>query len=375
MSDSDRMRFIPVAFLFACGVLLLAPRASAACLPDRTGHLTNGTQGCTTSFDCCDGICVPDPGGTNGHICCGAEGEGCATECIADKPAAPPACGGSQVCCSGTCETINSVKECCSGIVDLENGNPLVPCTKQADCCGSQGAVTCVNPNYTNCSGTDPDPDCFCCVNDNQVAPAVCATNDECCDDNAATTCHTAVPFDGVCCRDTDAQCDPTKANQCCGAYNNGGKNFAGEECNGLTKTCCAFNGGVFACTHPSDCCSGVCTSGSCTQCTKNSDCTAGSDCCQALIDGAMSGVCEANASCSNSPPGPCSADSDCSTGYCNPSGQCAVCTADSQCGSGQLCCGGSCTTATCCLDGSGATKAVDCCAGLVLVNGVCSNC
>ena len=133
--------------------------------------------------------------------------------------------------------------------------------------------------------------------------------------------------------------------------------------CSPDTNTCqatCVSAGGT--CGSASPCCSGlVCgTGGTCETCRgTNSTCSIPSDCC--------SNICSGN-SCLGGQGTPCNTGSDCASGTCNSSGQCACGNSGAGCGSNSDCCAGyncqSHACASCGGSGSSCTSGPECCSG-----------
>ena len=263
-------------------------------------------QSCAATSDCCSGTCVAGrctdaicspiggPCGRTGGVCCA--GATCPPAggndlCIACRQP-EQSCGATSDCCSGTCVAGRCTNATCSPV-----GGP----------CGRTGGVCCAGAICPPAGGNDL---CIACRQPEQS----CGATSDCC----SGTC--------VAGRCTNATCSPVGGP--CGRT--GGVCCAGAICPpiGGNDLCIACRQPEQSCSATSDCCSGTCVAGRCT----NATCSpVGGPC------GRTGGVC-------------------CADGFCPPLGNelCVACrrpeqscAQSSDCCSGSSCTGGRCVMTT----------------------------
>ena len=186
--------------------------------------------GCTTFADCCNLV------DCNGGTCCNALGFECGT---VDNHG--PCCDPNAIC--GDAQG----QGCC--LPPFSTG-----CTTFADCCNfvdcNEGI--CCNALGRECGGIDNDGPC-CDPN------AICSVEQGCCLPPFSTGCSTFAD----CCNSVDCNggiCCNALGFECGGVDNDGPCCDPNAICSG--NTCCIPQ--LRSCAEDSECCSGLCTSGTC---------------------------------------------------------------------------------------------------------------
>jgi len=304
-------------------------------------------QECLAGNDCSSGVC-------DGGVCsCGSDGGGCA----ADQD-----CCDSFSCSQSTTVQGTEVGRCCrpTWAACEVSGEGSTDCCTQ-NCVGNLCACM-----PSNSGGCDNDGDCCQgkCIRDTgfQGGNTYCADGPgESCALDGQNQCYSHSCLDGRCgtCSVPNGVC-ATSAD-CCG-----GLTCASFTTSGLD--CCVANG--LSCDAGADCCSYLCSDGSCTclsdseRCFSDHACCSGSAC-MPLVDagqpssvpwlgpGIPSGI---QSACCRTDGESCVADGDCCSWSCQ-NQQCGCVATGGRCGlpgqvapeGAQACCSGQCSAAGLC--------------------------
>jgi hypothetical protein len=322
---------------------------------------------CAHNGDCVSNLCDTTAGVCQTATCTGSEAYQCETlasgTCLANgschcapiQPLCGP-CGQNDDCYSGLC-------------AQPPDGGPgqcqMTDCQADAGACLNSNGI-CQGDGSCNCS--PPTGLCTTCSTNAQCRSGLCNT--------AAGVCQTTVcavdagsdcaAFGGACASDGSCACTPGTG-LCGGCSQN--SDCASGLCDPNTTVCqtttcsanpasCQAGGGICASDGSCNCTPPV---GLCTACSQNSDCQSGlcdptaSVCqmtaCQADAGAclAANGICATDGSCNCTPPvglcKPCSQNSDCQSGLCDPTAavcQTTTCSSDAaSCAAG----GGACAS------------------------------
>ena len=325
--------------------------------------------GCTMDNDCpmvgdceqrhctAEQICTPtnQPAGTNctaggGNVC---DGAGACVDCVNDGD-----CNGTTEICSATNQCVSS---CGDGTkngneTDTDCGGPCPDCGTDKDCntssdcasgvCTGGAQKTCKAPTCTDTvrNGAETDTDCGgatcpkCPVGDTCVMGTDC-TSGFCVGLVCVDQCHNTVKDS----TESDIDCGGSSTcARCANAKNcTAGTDCTSNYCNPSGKCATPSCTDTFKNNGESDVdCGGLnCT----TKCANGKDCTAGTDCTSSYCN--PSGKCatpsctdtfknngesdvdcgglNCTTKCANGKD--CTAGTDCTSSYCNPSGKCAT--------------------------------------------------
>lgn len=379
---------------------------------------------CTKDGECCSGYCrgghcgqVPNPATCKAiAFDCNGSVDNCCTEASACRASdnslasyqcckiAGDTCAGSFDCCgemkcvAGTCRAVNigascaDHADCLTGLTCIEGKCDTGKCHAYNTSCGgdaADGKGCC--PGMT-CFFTGGVEKCVLSIGSGlcKGGGESCADSDECCFPaicNSKGKCE-----DFVTCAFPGAAC--STGSQCCSGICAGGScTNVTPQCSGTGQLCGGAYGG---CCSGLTCTQGRCGSGAAVCKSDGAACTKATDCCTGRCDG---GVCGATGSATCKDDGAtCAASSACCSGRCV-SGKCTANTAPPPAGPppagscegkdcGQAaCCGAApfCTSASGgvsvfkCRSNCGTRGVVckgnaDCCSGLSCLGGECGN-